>query len=62
MIAGPLTSFFKRESSWDRVSRPLGRAASSNLARSGLTAGATVVVLSAASALTSAVRRRNEGT
>lgn len=62
MIAGPLTSFFKRESSWDRMSKPLGKAATSNLARSTLTAGATVVVLSAASAATSAVRRRKGGT
>jgi len=61
MIAGPLMSFFKRESSWDRMARPIGKAASSSLTRSGLTAGATIVFLSAASAATSAARRRKEG-
>jgi hypothetical protein len=59
--AGPLADFFRRESSWDRVRKPLGKVASSSLARSGLTAGATMVVLSVASAATSAARRRQEG-
>ncbi len=52
MIAGLLTNFFRRESSWDKVRKPLGRV---------VTAGATVVALSAASAATSAARRRKEG-
>lgn len=52
---------FRRESTWDKVRKPLGKAASSGLARSGLTAGATVLALSVASAATSAVRRRKEG-
>jgi hypothetical protein len=34
----------------------------SSLVRSGVAAGATIVVLSAASAVTSAIRRRAEGT
>lgn len=49
--AGPLASFFRRESSWDRVRKPLSRV---------VTAGATVVVVSAASAAASAARRRKE--
>jgi len=52
MNTGPLTSFFRRESTWDRVRKPLGRV---------VTAGATVVVISAASAAASAARRRKEG-
>lgn len=51
---------FKRESTWDKVRKPIGRTASGGLARSGLTAGATVVVLSAVSAAASAARRREE--
>ena len=52
--------FFKRESTWDKVRKPLGRAGSGGLARSGLTAGATLVALSVVSAATSAARRREE--
>lgn len=52
---------FRRESIWDKVRKPLGKAASSGLARSGVTVGATVLALSVASAATSAVRRRKEG-
>jgi len=52
MNAETLTSFFRRESGWDKVRKPLARV---------VTAGATVVVLSAASAATSAARRRKEG-
>lgn len=53
---------FKRESQWDRVARPLRKVAGTKAARSGLAAGATMVGLSIASALTSAARRRREGT
>ena len=60
MNTGPWGAFFRRESTWDRVRRPVTKAASSPLARSGLAAGATVVVLSVASAATSALRRREE--
>ena len=52
---------FKRESQWDRVVRPLRKAAGTKAVRSGLTAGATMVGLSVASALTSAARRRRDG-
>ena len=52
---------FKRESQWDRASRPLRKAAGTRMVRSGLTAAATMVGLSVASALTSAARRRREG-
>lgn len=40
----------------------LPRPERSSLVRSGVAAGATIVVLSAASAVTSAIRRRAEGT
>jgi hypothetical protein len=53
---------FRKESTWDKVRKPLGGAASGGLTRVGLTAGATVVALSVASAATSAARRRREGT
>jgi len=51
-------NMFRKESTWDKVRKPLGKAASGGVVRSGLTAGATVVVLSVASAATSAARRR----
>jgi hypothetical protein len=57
---GPM-NIFKKESTWDKVRKPLGKAASGSVARSGLTAGATLVALSVVSAATSAARRRKEG-
>ena len=52
---------FKRQSPWEKVTQPLRKAAGTKAARSGMTAGATVVAMSLASAATSAVRRRQEG-
>lgn len=52
---------FKRESQWDRVAESLRKFAGTKVVRSGLTAGATMVGLSVASAVTSAARRRQEG-
>ena len=54
-------SIFHKQSTWSRVSKPLRKVAVPNAVRSALTAGATVVALSAASAATSAIRRRTEG-
>jgi len=51
---------FRRETRWDKVAKPLRKAAGAKAARSGLTAGAAMVGLSVASALTSAARRRQE--
>lgn len=53
-------SIFHRESTWDRLTKPLVHASAHSLVRSGITAGATVVAISAASAATSALRRRAE--
>jgi hypothetical protein len=50
------------DSSVERVSRTLPQPDRQGLVRSGVAAGATIVVLSAASAVTSAIRRRAEGT
>lgn len=52
---------FHRESTWSRVTKPLRKGRISTAVRSGVTAGATVVALSAASAAASAMRRRTEG-
>ena len=52
---------FKRESQWDRVTRPLRKAAGTKAVRSGLTAGFAVVGLTVASAVTSVARRRRGG-
>ena len=49
------------DSSVERVSRTLPQPDRQGLVRSGVAAGATIVVLSAASAVTSAIRRRTEG-
>lgn len=46
----------------DHLSDALPHPGRSSLVRSGVTAGATIVVLSAASAVTSAIRRRAERT
>lgn len=54
-------SIFHKQSTWSRVSKPLRKVAVPNAVRSAVTAGATVVALSAASAATSAIRRRTEG-
>lgn len=51
---------FRRQTPWEKVAKPLRRAAATKAARSGLTAGATVVALSVASAAAGAVRRRQE--
>jgi hypothetical protein len=56
-----MMGLFHKESTWDRVTKPLGRMDGRELVRSGLAAGATLLVLSAASAATSAVRRRQGG-
>lgn len=52
---------FRRESQWDKVAKPLRKVAGTKAARSSLTAGATLVALSVASAATSAARRRRDG-
>jgi hypothetical protein len=62
MNAGGLMSIFHKDSTWDKVRKPLGKAAASGPARSGLTAFAAALALSVASAATSAARRRKEGT
>ena len=49
---------FRKQSTWSRVVKPLRRARVPAAVRSGVTAGATVIALSAASAATSAIRRR----
>lgn len=51
---------FRRETRWDKVTKPLRKAAGAKAARSGVTAGAAMVALSVASAVTSAARRRQE--
>jgi hypothetical protein len=50
----------RRKSTWTRIKEPVRRASGTTAARSALTAGATVVALSAASAVTSALRRKQE--
>jgi hypothetical protein len=45
----------------ERVARTLPQPDKQGLVRSGVAAGATIVALSAASAVTSAIRRRTEG-
>lgn len=45
----------------ERVTRTLPQPDKQGLVRSGVAAGATIVALSAASAVTSAIRRRTEG-
>ncbi|MET0999311.1 MAG: hypothetical protein ABWX73_11385 [Marmoricola sp.] len=52
---------FRKESVWTQVSKPLRRATGLPVVRQGLTAGATVVAVTVASAATSALRRRQEG-
>lgn len=51
---------FHRESTWDRITRPTSKVDSGQAARTGLTAGAAVLAVTIASAVTSAVRRRQE--
>ncbi len=51
---------FKRESTWDKVTKPLGKVDGRSVARSGLRAGASMVTLAVISAATSAARRRAE--
>jgi hypothetical protein len=53
-------SLFRKESAWDKVAKPLARVPGRSVAKSGLTAGAAVVAVSALSAATSALRRRAE--
>lgn len=53
--------FRKDETTWDKVSRRVGDLDARGIARSGLSAGATVLALTVASAATSAIRRRVEG-
>lgn len=50
------------ESPGERVSRTMPHPERSSLVRSGVAAGATIVAVSVASAVTSAIRRRVEGT
>ncbi|MFC4784207.1 hypothetical protein ACT8ZV_07020 [Nocardioides sp. MAHUQ-72] len=49
---------FHKETTWEKVAKPLGKVDGRSVARSGLTAGATMLALSVASAAASAVRRR----
>jgi len=51
--------YFKKESAWDKVTKPLTRLGG-RTARNGLTAGAALVAVTVASAVTSAVRKREE--
>lgn len=53
-------SIFRRESAWDKVSKQLPQLPGRTIVKSGITAGATVVAISAASAAASALRRRTE--
>ncbi|MET0838909.1 MAG: hypothetical protein ABWY19_09030 [Marmoricola sp.] len=52
---------FRKETVWTQVSKPLKKATGLPVVRQGLTAGATVVAVSVASAAASAVRRRQDG-
>jgi hypothetical protein len=52
---------FKKETRLDKVAKPLRKAVGAKAARSGMTAGATIVALSVASAVTSAARRHTGG-
>lgn len=54
-------SWFRRESTWDKVARPLRKVGTGSAVRAGLTAGAAAVAVSAASSAASAVRRRQDG-
>jgi len=54
-------SWYRRESTWDKVARPLRKAGADSAVRAGLTVGATAVALSAASSVASALRRRQDG-
>ena len=56
-----MMGILRKESTWSRVTRPLRKGRVSSAVRSGVTAGATVVALSAASAAATAIRRRTEG-
>ncbi len=51
-------NLFHKDSAWDKVTKPLPQVPGRSLVISGVTAGATVVALSVASAATSAMRRR----
>jgi len=51
---------FRKESAWDKVAKPLSRVSGHQAARSGLTAGVALIAVSVASAVTSAVRRRED--
>jgi hypothetical protein len=51
---------FHKDSAWDKVTKPLPQVPGRSLVMTGITAGATVVALSVASAATSALRRRAE--
>ncbi|MET1131875.1 MAG: hypothetical protein ABWX60_00465 [Aeromicrobium sp.] len=51
---------FHKDSAWEKVTKPLPHVPGRSLVISGVTAGATVVALSVASAATSALRRRVE--
>ena len=53
-------NLFRRETPWDKMAKPVRKLAGTKAARSGMTAGATAVVLSVVSAVTSAARRRQE--
>jgi hypothetical protein len=49
------------DSTQDQIARAVPHPGQASLVRTGVAAGATIVVLSAASAVTSAIRRRAEG-
>jgi len=51
---------FRRKSTWERLTDPVTKAAGSKPVKSGLTALATAVSVSVASAVVSAARRRWE--
>lgn len=52
--------YFKKETAWDKVTKPLTRLGGGQAARTGLTAGAALIAVTVASAVTSAVRKREE--
>ncbi len=51
---------FRKQSTWSKVTEPVRKAWAPAAVRSGVAAGASMLVLSAASAAASAIRRRAE--
>ncbi|WP_167305956.1 hypothetical protein [Nocardioides euryhalodurans] len=51
---------FRKESTWQKLAKPVTSGSGGQVVRGGLAAGATFLAVSVASAVTSAVRRRGE--